>query len=148
MSLADQVAIMRGGVVVQAGTPEEVYLAPVSRWVAGFLGAIDVLPGVARDGHVETELGVVPYGAHHVGDVDVLIRPEALGLGSRHDARPAAQPVRVVEREYYGHDQLLVVELESNGRRLRWRGLGIMPWHPGDRVWLWLEGPVSVLPRA
>jgi iron(III) transport system ATP-binding protein len=145
LSLADHVAIMRAGVVEQAGTPEEVYLAPVSRWVASFLGAVDVLPGTAADGHVETELGVVPDGARHTGAVEVLIRPEALGLGGRAEARSDARPVTVVEREYYGHDQLLVVQLEDSGHRLRWRGLGITPWHPGDRAWLWLEGPVTVV---
>jgi iron(III) transport system ATP-binding protein len=149
LSLADRVAIMRAGVVEQAGSPEEVYLGPISRWVASFLGAVDVLPGTANgEGRVETELGAVPDGARHRGAVDVLIRPEALGLGSRHEAGPDALPCRVVEREYYGHDQVLVVELEGSGHRLRWRGLGINPWHPGDRAWLWLEGPVSVLPRT
>jgi iron(III) transport system ATP-binding protein len=147
LSLADRVAIMRAGVVEQAGTPEEVYLGPASRWVASFLGAVDVLPGSADgEGRVETELGVVPDGARHRGAVDVLIRPEALGLGARYEAGPDALPCRVIEREYYGHDQVLVVELEGSGHRLRWRGLGINPWHPGDRAWLWLQGPVSVLP--
>jgi iron(III) transport system ATP-binding protein len=149
LSLADRVAIMRGGVVEQTGTPEEVYVGPASRWVAAFLGAVDVLPGTANgDGRVETELGAVPDGAHHRGEVDVLIRPEALGLGSRAEAGANALPVRVIEREYYGHDQVLLVELEGSGHRLRWRGLGLSPWHPGDRAWLWLEGPVSVLPRS
>ncbi|HMJ03431.1 MAG TPA: ABC transporter ATP-binding protein [Conexibacter sp.] len=147
LSLADRVAIMRAGVVEQVGSPEEVYLDPVSRWVAGFLGAVDVLPGIADGaGRVETALGAVPCGGEHRGDVEVLIRPEALGLGSRAEAGAHALPARVVEREYYGHDQLLVVELEDSGDRLHWRGLGINPWHPGDRAWLWLEGPVTVLP--
>jgi iron(III) transport system ATP-binding protein len=149
LSLADRVAIMRAGIVVQAGSPEAVYLDPVSRWVAGFLGAVDVLPGTADgDGRVETALGAVPDGGRNRGPVEVLVRPEALGLGSRAEAGPDALPCRVVEREYYGHDQLLVVELEDGGQRLRWRGLGINPWHPGDRAWLWLEGPVTVLAPA
>jgi len=149
LSLADYVAIMQSGVVEQIGSPEEVYMSPVSRWVASFLGAVDVLPGTANgEGRVETELGVVPDGAHLRGDVDVLIRPEALGLGSRAEAGTDALPVRVVEREYYGHDQVLVVELEGSGHRLRWRGLGVNPWNPGDRAWLWLEGSVSVLART
>jgi iron(III) transport system ATP-binding protein len=149
LSLADRVAIMRAGVVEQTGSPEAVYLDPANRWVAGFLGAVDVLPGTADgDGRVETELGAVPDGGRHRGAVEVLIRPEALGLGSRAEAGADALPVRVVEREYYGHDQLLVVELEGSGRRLRWRGLGINPWHPGDRAWLWLAGPVTVLAPA
>ena len=48
LSLADTVAVLRAGRVEQAGSPEEVYERPGSRWVAEFLGDVDVLPGTAR----------------------------------------------------------------------------------------------------
>jgi hypothetical protein len=50
----------------------------------------------------------------------------------------------VVERTFYGHDQLVRVELTS-GRRIRSRRLGFPAWHPGDRVKVWIDGPVNVL---
>ena len=54
LSLADTVAVMRGGHVLQVGTPEEIYERPRSRWLAEFLGETDVLPGrrVRRDRRV------------------------------------------------------------------------------------------------
>jgi spermidine/putrescine transport system ATP-binding protein len=41
LSMSDQIAIMNGGLVEQVGSPEEVYLRPQTRFVAGFLGAIN-----------------------------------------------------------------------------------------------------------
>ena len=52
LSLADEVAVLRDGRVVQTGSPEEVYDRPSSRWVAEFLGEADVLPGTAEAGTV------------------------------------------------------------------------------------------------
>ena len=50
----------------------------------------------------------------------------------------------VLERSFYGHDQLVHLELRS-GLRLRSRRLGFPAWHPGDRVRVWLDGPVNAL---
>ena len=52
LSLADTVAVMRAGAVEQTGSPQEVYERPGSRWVAEFLGDVDVLPGTAASGVV------------------------------------------------------------------------------------------------
>ena len=57
LSLADTVAVLREGRLEQVGTPEEVYERPQSQWVAAFLGDADVVPGTARDGYAECELG-------------------------------------------------------------------------------------------
>jgi iron(III) transport system ATP-binding protein len=50
----------------------------------------------------------------------------------------------VVARSFYGHDQLVHLELPS-GLRLRSRRLGFPAWHPGDRVRIWIDGPVSAV---
>jgi len=145
LSLADRVAVMHDGRIQQVGTPEVVYASPATCWVASFLGEVDVLDGVARDGAVEMALAVVPASRELSGPVDVLLRPESVNieaLGAPRDARDAL----VVEREYYGHDQLVVLELED-GMRVRSRRPGYPAWHPGDRVKAWVDGPVTVLPR-
>jgi iron(III) transport system ATP-binding protein len=146
LSLADTVAVMRDGRIEQVGTPEEVYERPCSRWLAEFLGEADVLPGIARAGVVECELGRFGAPAELDGDVEVVLRPEsvAVGVGS---APPAHAEALVLSRSFYGHDQLLELELTS-GLRLRSRRLGFPAWHPGDRVRVWVDGPVSTLPRA
>jgi iron(III) transport system ATP-binding protein len=143
LSLAGTVAVMRAGRVEQVGTPEEVYDRPVSRWLAEFLGEADVLPGTARDGVVECELGRFGAASDLAGRVQVVIRPESVAIGSGRGREPQTEAL-VVGRSFYGHDQLLQLELPS-GLRLRSRRLGFPTWHPGDRVRIWIDGPVSAV---
>jgi len=151
LSLADAVVVMRRGVVEQAGAPGEIYDRPTSRWAAEFLGAAEILPGTVSGESVECELGrfPAPPGAP-TGAVEVIIRPECLVLDAGPDegaAAPGALAATVVDRSYYGHDQLLGLELAS-GRRVHSRMAGVAPWRPGDRVQVRVEGPVTVLPAA
>ncbi|HEY8527377.1 MAG TPA: ABC transporter ATP-binding protein [Acidimicrobiales bacterium] len=184
LSLADVVVVMRDGRIEQAGPPEEVYARPATRWVAEFLGAAEVVPGTARNGVVDSELGRFPAAAGLRGPVDLVVRPESVviaaadgdagdvpsgaadgGLagnggaaghdnggagnggaaGNGDDVPATAVPARVVGRSYYGHDQLVRLELAS-GLQLRSRRHGAHPWRPGDDVRVWVDGPVSVLP--
>jgi iron(III) transport system ATP-binding protein len=101
LSLADRLAVMREGRIVQVGAPEEVYGRPASRWAAQFVGEVNVLAGVARDGGVETELGRFDLRAPATGMVHVAVRPEQLELTARHDGN-----AEVVAREFRGHDVL------------------------------------------
>ena len=143
LSLAGTVAVMRDGRVEQVGTPEEIYDRPSSRWLAEFLGEADVVPGTARDGVVECELGRFGVEAKLSGRVNVVIRPESVAIGSGPGREPQAE-ARVVGRSFYGHDQLVHLELPS-GLRLRSRRLGFPAWHPGDRVRIWIDGPVTAV---
>lgn len=151
LSLADEVVIMRDGRVEQAGTPEEVYARPATRWVAGFLGAAELLPGTAAGGFVDTELGRLPSDSGLQGVVDVMIRPEALLVGPPHDAGAECHcgcvSGHVVDRAFYGHDQLLTLGLPS-GRQLRSRVSGVARWQRGDDVQIRVEGAVHVLSHA
>ncbi len=72
-----------------------------------------------------------------------MIRPESVAIGATAGRDPHAEGV-VVTRSFYGHDQMVELELDS-GRRLRCRRLGFPAWHPGDRVRVWIDGPVSAL---
>jgi iron(III) transport system ATP-binding protein len=101
LSLADRLAVMREGRIVQVGAPQEVYQRPANRWTAGFVGDVNVLAGVARGSGVETELGVFDVGVQADGSVHVAVRPEQLEL--RADDSGNAE---VVSREFRGHDVL------------------------------------------
>jgi iron(III) transport system ATP-binding protein len=146
LSLADTVAVLREGRVEQAGSPEEVYERPGSRWVAEFLGDVDVLPGTADDGIVRCALGRFPAGLGVRGPVEVFVRPESVAVGLRAVREQGAEAV-VLQRSFYGHDQLLELEL-SDGARLRSRRLGFPAWHPGDHVRVWLDGPANAVAPA
>ena len=133
---------MRDGRIEQVGTPEEVYERPNSRWLAEFLGEADVLPGTASGGVVECELGRFGAATDLSGPVQVVMRPGVGGDRCRGPRREPQAEAVVVARSFYGHDQLVHLELPS-GLRLRSRRLGFPAWHPGDRVRVWIDGPVS-----
>jgi iron(III) transport system ATP-binding protein len=101
LSLADRLAVMREGRIVQVGPPEDVYVRPASRWAAQFVGEVNVLAGVAHGGVVETELGTFDLRAPASGTVHVAVRPEQLELRADHDGN-----AEVVAREFRGHDVL------------------------------------------
>lgn len=145
LSLADTVAVMRAGRIEQHGTPEEIYDRPATRWVAEFIGEANVIAGMAHGNWVECDLANLPVNPGFEGPVDIVIRPEsvAIGGGTPPGIRESHRGV-VVGREFYGHDQLLHVELES-GLGIKSRRFGSPAWHAGDRVQVWIEGPVNVL---
>jgi iron(III) transport system ATP-binding protein len=106
-SMADRIALMREGRVVQSGAPEEVYFAPADRWAAEFVGEGNFLSGELDGSLVETLIGRFPVEtANGSRDVEVLVRPELLEL------RPdPAGPGEVVAREFRGHDVFYRVRL-------------------------------------
>ena len=81
MFLADRIALMRDGAVVQMGAPVDLYCRPQSAFAAEFFGEVNRLTGRTADGTVETPLGVVEATAlADDTDVEILIRPEGLRL--------------------------------------------------------------------
>jgi iron(III) transport system ATP-binding protein len=108
-SLADRIALMRDGTIVQAGAPEELYFAPVSRWAAEFVGAANLVAGRRAGGHVETAIGNFASDCGNgYAAVDVLVRPELLEL--RPDPAGSAS---VISREFRGHDVFYRVRLDD-----------------------------------
>jgi len=106
-SLADRIALMRDGTVLQTGSPEELYLHPADRWAAEFVGAANFLPGTIDGGLVNTLIGRFPVAnANGKRDVEALIRPEQIELA----LDPNGQG-EVVGREFRGHDVFYRVRL-------------------------------------
>ena len=107
MTMADRIAIMDKGQVMQVATPAEVYEAPASRFVADFVGNVNILEG--RLSEVEGNAAILtdPSGARvHVRnlgaavegrDVAYAIRPEKIRVSSR---RPEGA-VNVLEGEVW-----------------------------------------------
>ena len=79
LSIADRVAVMNSGRIIQCGAPDEVYNAPADAWVACFLGSCSLLSGVSTGQVAQCALGEVP-SATADGAVHVLVRPEQLRL--------------------------------------------------------------------
>ncbi|MGN6251946.1 MAG: ABC transporter ATP-binding protein [Marmoricola sp.] len=136
LSLADQVAVMRTGRLVQAGTPSEVYLHPVDAHVARFVGGANVLPARGEGATARCALGEVRLtGAEH-GDVLVVVRPEQLMV---HAGAGTGAPALVREVSFYGHDADVRLEL-ADGATVVARVSGHRPPAPGEQVALAVDG--------
>jgi iron(III) transport system ATP-binding protein len=141
LSLAGEVAVMIEGRVLQAGTPAEVYGKPVNRTVGEFVGAANVLRGAADGSNAECILG--RFGVAELrGDVDVMFRAEALAI-----SEDGGIPGEIVDVEYYGHDQMVAVKLET-GETLRVRLLARPGFEIGQRVGVTARGEPFVFPRT
>jgi iron(III) transport system ATP-binding protein len=137
LAMSDMVAVMQHGRVVQASTPQELYRSPVDAWVGGFLGDADFIPGHAANGRVDTPFGT--FATDHTGRVIVMVRPEDITVVPDEDGDAV-----VVDREFFGHDQLVTVSLPG-GTLLRSRSGPSPIVRPSDRVWLKV-GDVTTFP--
>ena len=141
LSMADRVAVMRAGRVRQIGSPEDIYLRPVDRWVAGFLGEMNVIAiDELRDGAGHTELGWIGAEGGGNGACEVMLRPEAIALSADGDGCPAL----VVKVEFRG--SIRVVELRTEaGTLFRAHQPGHAEWQVGDWAYISAAGPAALL---
>ena len=84
LSMSDRVAVMSAGEVQQIGTPEDVYHRPVNRFVAEFVGRVNLIEGVLADGVVAVKGSphrlVVGEADGVAGAVTIVVRPEAVSV--------------------------------------------------------------------
>lgn len=82
VALADRIALLLDGRLVQHDVPEAFYRRPATQSVARFFGGVNFLPGSARDGRFDCALGTLDLGAGVAAGPGLLtIRPEAIRLG-------------------------------------------------------------------
>ncbi len=81
MAMADRLWVMNDGIVVQSGSPAEVYLRPADPFVAALFGPLNRLVGMVRQGRIATPLGAIAAGGLPDGTAgQVLLRPEGVGV--------------------------------------------------------------------
>ncbi len=108
LALADRIAVMDGGRIVQLGTPDEIYRNPVSEFVANFIGRSNIVSGRAEGMNVHTPFGDLPMTRAANGSVSLAVRPEQIML----EADPNGAAV-IVGREFRGHDQIYWVSKDE-----------------------------------
>jgi ABC-type Fe3+/spermidine/putrescine transport system ATPase subunit len=114
LSMADRIALMNEGKIVQVGTPHEIYSSPKCRFAATFLGRMNLIMGevvrvTAEDVVVGTAVGgiraVKPEGEFTQGEaVECLVRPEAMRIAS--DDQPAGSEENVLKGTVVDHSYL------------------------------------------
>ncbi|WKU19871.1 ABC transporter ATP-binding protein [Advenella alkanexedens] len=107
LSIADRIAIMQAGKIIQLGTPKELYDKPANRWVASFIGQANLWNGKtgAQENHVETPAGILrcDTGNYSPGTpVTVMIRPESVVPGIK-----PGQPVSNILQGHIHADRFL-----------------------------------------
>jgi iron(III) transport system ATP-binding protein len=150
LSLADFVAVMRGGRIVQFADPQTLYRDPVDEDVARFVGEAILLRGKLEKGVAETSLGRLSVrgpAALLSGPATVMLRPEQIVC------RPAATSDevsgQVLSTEFYGHDATarIAVAGTADGEILA-RAVGHRLPEAGERVSVSVEGEASAFLAA
>lgn len=146
LSMADLVAVMRDGRIVQSGAPSQVYGDPADLEVARFVGDAIELPAHVDGATARCALGAVPVlgNCEDNATVVLVLRPEQLVLHP-----PSSTGARGVIREvaYHGYDSLARVELAEGVRvRVRVPG-GVAPPTEGDEVVVRVSGRGRVYPN-
>jgi iron(III) transport system ATP-binding protein len=135
LSVADRVAVLQHGRIVQCDEPTVLYTRPVNGEVARFVGHGNLLLGRLEHGVVRSVLGEISVELAVPVDqpcaVGVLVRPEQIDL-SNGDQVPRGV---VTSREFHGHDVLVSIRLDEPA----W---GPLPGdRPGFEVLARLPGP-------
>ena len=125
LAMSDRIAVMDHGVVIQCGTPEEVYEQPAKPFVAGFIGISNLMPGMAEDGGVRLgQRGARPGAA--AGGLRGGRRGPALGAAGEDLARRAGG--RHGPARGHGRRARLRRHDDAGDRRARRRARGSWRW--------------------
>ncbi|MCP5086241.1 MAG: ABC transporter ATP-binding protein [Rhodobacteraceae bacterium] len=145
MRMADMIALMRDGRIVQMGAPFNVYNTPVDKAAAAFFSDINVINGVVKNALTETPFGqfLVP-GAQDGTKVEIIIRPQHLKLDFDRNGRgpnPTAQdgvPARGVVRRarYMGNLSLVEFVMDYDQSELKVIVPGVFMPEQGRPLWL------------
>ncbi len=156
LSMADTVAVMRDGRIVQQGEPDEVYRHPRDPWIATFVGDAVIVPATVVGGEAVCALGRVPAIPHDrsgpgpvgsgippsINGDSVLLRPEQLRLvGPGHGI-----PATVEDVVYFGHDALATLRLDGTTVQTRVAGTAIP--EIGSTIGVLVDGPGVVYPAV
>src|SRR5262249_44087015 len=148
LSLADRVAVMEHGRIVQEGAPAEIYDRPHNLFVAKFLGAANVLAGkiADRDSQGRTRIalagghGLALAGEHPAGEaVDLVLRPENLTIATLRPADELNQiPGRIIGLAFQGSNVEYEVDI-GGGATLRVHGRAQADLTRGTLVWIGVD---------
>ncbi len=148
MRMADQIALMRDGRIVQQGAPYNIYNAPVDRAAAAFFSDINVIKGTVKGALTETPFGqFLAPGQPDGTRVEIVIRPQHIRIDFDRGGRgPNPTPVDgtpargVVERaRFLGKESLVDFRMDFDGSRLTASVPSVFLPQPGTALWLMLR---------
>jgi putrescine transport system ATP-binding protein len=163
MTMASRIAIMSKGRVLQVGTPEEIYEHPTNRFVADFIGNVNLFEGRLSVDEADRCAATTPIGEIHVGHgvsgtlnmpVAIAVRPEKLEISKQRppaDAGPNVFTGKVKEIAYFGSYNTYIVAA-SDGSKVKIteantsrHELSDITWE--DNVFFWWDDSAGVVLR-
>jgi iron(III) transport system ATP-binding protein len=124
LAVSDRIIVMRGGVIVQDGTPRDLYERPSNRFIADFIGNANLLPvTVRRLDAVMAEIGIgtaslrLPHRGVADGPAELAVRPQCLSL-RQGAAGPGELPAQIRKAAYLGDHMEYEVVLDGLGTEL------------------------------
>ena len=156
MTMADRIGVMNEGVLLQVDAPGELYETPNSRFVADFIGNVNLMDGVVIDDQPSSVTIECADCLHYVGHgitghegmtVSVALRPEKIYLSREEPEGPPVNRVRgeVKEMSYFGSYSVYFLDLPS-GARLKVSEENDQRHREGKPTWgdvVWASWPSS-----
>ena len=144
MVLGDRIVVMRHGAIAQIGTPREIYFEPVSRFVAEFVGAANIVEGTASEGAIVLPGGRIPVPIGRAGKITLMLRPETIFVVPP----DAAELKGRVESVTFVGDRQRIVIADAAARPLFVDAPNTIAATPGERVGLRIDpARIRVLPE-
>ena len=158
MTVADRIGVMDHGRLIQVATPTEIYERPNSRWVAGFLGEVNLIEGQVTEVYPSFVTFVreglrlrLPHHDVGPGAAAVALRPEKVGIAHELPDNPPENGAAgiVTDIGYLGTMSIYKVQID-NGLALRAAVMNAQRQstqtiHVNDRVWLSWASDAGVL---
>lgn len=145
MRMADEIALMRDGRIVQRGAPYNIYNAPADKAAVAFFSDVNVICGKVQGALTDTPFGQflapgVPDGA----DVEIVFRPQHVGIDFDRDGQgPRPTPMGgvaargLVERaRFMGSESLVEFRMDFNNQILKATVPNVFLPKPGTALWL------------
>jgi iron(III) transport system ATP-binding protein len=148
MRMADRIALMRQGRIVQEGAPYTIYNNPVDKEAALFFSDVNVIHGVVGNFQTDTPFGMfLTPGLADRADVEIIIRPQHLKIDfDRNGAGPLPTPAegvpargRVQRARFIGNQSIVDLTMDHDGSILKATIPGVFLPKPGTPLWLSLR---------
>ncbi len=145
MRMADEIALMRNGQIVQSGAPYNIYNAPVDLAAAEFFSDINVISGKVEGALTQTPFGqFLAPGVPDGTEVDICIRPQHLkiefdrdGRGPRPTAKDGTAARGIVQRaRFMGAVSLVEFKMDHDGSIMRAQVPSVFLPKPGTPLWI------------
>ncbi len=148
MRMADEIALMRAGRIVQRGAPYNIYNAPMDRAAAAFFSDINVIPGKVNGALTDTPFGqFLAPGLPDGTEVDIIIRPQHLKIDfDRGGKGPNPTPQdgtaargTVLRARFIGSESLVELRMDYDGSILTATVPSVFLPKPGKALWLMIR---------